>query len=570
MVWCISSLIFTASLVITSTRQRQRARCHAKSLRALSATNDDANVPNPTAYIDGYIPEEDKAMLVDALQAAGFTAVQTTSKDPSSSHRYTFSKATGMLRLLEEPRDSQYRIESPPKWVPLVRGEENVLVANGWSFLDPDENEPLSAFDVDAANLEGQYRPKWGNTSEEIHHGSLYETLGPLSSLGFSLRHLSASQIEKVASVQSELTRSVLLEGATDPPQRKITSNEHDFSGSASQSDIERGVFCCAIGGLPLFSSLDLSPATASSGWLSFSRPVSDDHIILVQPELNSLDQRVEVLCAKTRCHLGHYFGKGNGYCINASALNFVSSTERQSNDVDPQQSQVDMPLPVSWRALEAHANDSPPLQLLQDICVNTVSEIAETLVFGAGCFWHVEFAFRRLPGVVSTEAGYAGGTTTSPTYEDVCEMETEHAEVVRVTFDPSVLNPRMLVDCFLALHDPTKVRAMGKHARGTGQYRSCIFVTNAELEHVAREALDECQRQLDKDLSTEIRTMSDDLYSWFWAAEGRHQRHDEKRLGKDTGDLGTLAMNDWLRLYGKRKPSVWGSSETISTLTSG
>jgi hypothetical protein len=69
-----------------------------------------------------------------------------------------------MLRLVQEPEKN--RISNAPKSIPLVKGEENVLVANGWSFLDPGENEPLSAFNVDAANLEGQYRPKWGESNE--------------------------------------------------------------------------------------------------------------------------------------------------------------------------------------------------------------------------------------------------------------------------------------------------------------------------------------------------------------------------------------------------------------------
>ena len=148
-----------------------------------------------------------------------------------------------------------------------------------------------------------------------------------MSPLGFSLRKLSSTEIEREASFLDALANSVLLEGATDPPQRKITSNGYDLKGSTSQLDLKLGVFCCAIGGLPLFTSLDLSPTTASPGWLSFSRPVADDHVILVKPNANSIDQRIEVLCAKTRCHLGHYFGIGEGYCINASALNFVAAT---------------------------------------------------------------------------------------------------------------------------------------------------------------------------------------------------------------------------------------------------
>ena len=126
---------------------------------------------------------------------------------------------------------------------------------------------------------------------------------------------------------------------------------------------------------------------------------------------------------------------------------------------------------PISWRTMEAYKTKSLSVQLVQKVCLLSVS--TETLVFDAGCFWIIEAAFRRLPRVVFTETGYAGGITTSPTNEDVCERETQHAEVIKIEFDPAVLKPRILIDCFLALHDPTKVRAMGKHAAGIGQYRS-------------------------------------------------------------------------------------------------
>lgn len=90
-----------------------------------------------------------------------------------------------MLRLVQEPKKN--RISNVPKWIPLVKGEENVLVANGWSFLDPDENEPLSVLDIDAANLEGQYHPKWRENNELDDADS-----EPVSFLGFSLRQLSS------------------------------------------------------------------------------------------------------------------------------------------------------------------------------------------------------------------------------------------------------------------------------------------------------------------------------------------------------------------------------------------
>jgi peptide methionine sulfoxide reductase MsrB len=158
----------------------------------------------------------------------------------------------------------------------------------------PDENEPLSAFDIDAADLQGQYAPKWGIVTDTMPDLSLYESLEPMSCLGFSLRLLSRTRIEQEASLfLEELPKRVLLEGATDPPQRKLTNNSHDSKGPAGQSDVEFGVFCCAIGGLPLFASLDLMPMSASSGWLSFSRPVANDHIVLVEPNSKSVDQKI-------------------------------------------------------------------------------------------------------------------------------------------------------------------------------------------------------------------------------------------------------------------------------------
>ena len=126
-------------------------RYHIELYRILVRMNYDYH--NPFAFIYGYVPKEDKSLLAEVLQAAGFTSVETNSS--LFAHRYTFSKATGMWRLMDEPIQEEYRVESPPKWIPIVREEENVLLANGWSFVDPDENEPLSAFDVDVANLEG-------------------------------------------------------------------------------------------------------------------------------------------------------------------------------------------------------------------------------------------------------------------------------------------------------------------------------------------------------------------------------------------------------------------------------
>src|SRR3990172_5600169 len=107
-----------------------------------------------------------------------------------------------------------------------------------------------------------------------------------------------------------------------------------------------------------------------------------------------------------------------------------------------------------------------------------------ETTTLGAGCFWGVEYVFERVPGVVNTEVGYAGGSTEHPTYRDVCSHTTGHAEVARVTFNPEVVSFEQLLEVFWAMHDPTQVDRQGPD--GGDQYRSAIFTHSAEQQQAA------------------------------------------------------------------------------------
>lgn len=148
-----------------------------------------------------------------------------------------------------------------------------------------------------------------------------------------------------------------------------------------------------------------------------------------------------------------------------------------------------------------------------------------EVATFGAGCFWGIEAAFRKVPGVLDAAVGYCGGQTQNPTYREVCTDTTGHAEVVQVTFDPQKLTYEQLLDVFWTIHDPTQVNRQGPDYGK--QYRTAIFFHTPEQEVAAkksRQAL-EASGKLRRPIATEITAAGS-----FWRAEEYHQRYLEKR----------------------------------------
>jgi peptide-methionine (S)-S-oxide reductase len=142
---------------------------------------------------------------------------------------------------------------------------------------------------------------------------------------------------------------------------------------------------------------------------------------------------------------------------------------------------------------------------------------------FGAGCFWGVEAAFRRLDGVTGTRVGYAGGHTSNPSYQDVCSDRTGHAEVVEVTYDPERIPYEQLLAVFWAEHDPTQLNRQGPDVGS--QYRSAIFVQDDEQRRAAEASRDRVQERLSRPVVTQIEDAPP-----FWEAEDYHQRYLEKR----------------------------------------
>src|ERR1700679_4339561 len=117
-----------------------------------------------------------------------------------------------------------------------------------------------------------------------------------------------------------------------------------------------------------------------------------------------------------------------------------------------------------------------------------------EKATFGAGCFWCVEENFANLEGVSATKVGYSGGTLENATYKDVCGGRTGHAEVVEVTFDPSLLSYKDLVNFFFTIHDPTTINRQGPDHGD--QYRSAIFFHSPEQQATASEVIETLQKE--------------------------------------------------------------------------
>src|ERR1700760_1389860 len=167
----------------------------------------------------------------------------------------------------------------------------------------------------------------------------------------------------------------------------------------------------------------------------------------------------------------------------------------------------------------------APPRRIMG--AIQDMRSAMEKALFGAGCFWGVEDFFRQVPGVTDAVSGYAGGTTENPTYKQICNDETYHAEVVEVTFDPAKVSYRTLVELFFRMHNPTQKNRQGPDF-GT-QYRSVIFTHGEEQARVAAEekAKVAASGKWKQPVVTQIEPAPT-----FWKAEDYHQRYFQKHGG--------------------------------------
>ena len=276
----------------------------------------------------------------------------------------------------------------------------------------------------------------------------------------------------------------VIVHKGTEPP----------FTGKYVHHKAD-GAYVCRRCGTPLFSSG--AKFESGTGWPSFddALPGAVDEV----PDPDGL--RTEIVCAHCGAHLGHVF-RGEGFtdknarhCVNSLSLSFTAESPPTGHDKPQTESTA------------AEVPHSP-----------------QSAYFAGGCFWGVEYYFEKVPGVLDVTSGYMGGSTDSPTYQEVSSNRTGHAETVRVTYDPARTSYEELARLFFEIHDPTQVDRQGPDVGP--QYRSAVFVSSENERKTVRSLIAKLEH---KGLKIATRV---EKAGRFWQAESYHQDYYQ-RTGK-------------------------------------
>lgn len=273
------------------------------------------------------------------------------------------------------------------------------------------------------------------------------------------------------------------------PEQYRVTQQagtERPYSGEYDHL-FEPGLYVDVVSGEPLFSSAD--KFDSGCGWPAFARPV-DEAMITAHRDTTHGMTRVEVRSKHADSHLGHVFPDGPEdrgglrFCINSASLRFIPRDRMEA---------------------EGYADYLPLVDAAP----------VEKAILAGGCFWGMQDLIRRVPGVIATRVGYSGGDVANATYRD----HGTHAESLEVTFDPTKLTYRRLLELFFQIHDPSTPNRQGNDI-GTS-YRSAIFTLSEEQRRTALDLIAEIDAsgRWPGKVVTEVTAAGP-----FWEAEPEHQ----------------------------------------------
>ncbi len=376
--------------------------------------------------------------------------------------------------------------------------EDIVTEARGWGYLQGDE-EPVvqtsELSDDEIGTLLGlpATAPSGGSSP-----GDGADAPRPaISELGYSTR---CEAVEAADDALGTMARQVLRSKATEPPGAYRLAD-----GSAWPDEGVEGVFLSPLSGAPLFSGGQRRVST--TGWPSFSasdargdaaEPAALAQHLSTAADVSGGAVRLELVESATAAHLGHDMG-GGVLCVNAAALLFV-----RRGDPPP----ASLPEPAA-PAVAAALRSRP--ELLGAVRCATLA---------GGCFWSLRSRLAELPGVVAAVAGFTGGTSASPTYEEVCSGSGGHVEAVQLAFAPSALAYSELLDAFWTLHDPTTALRQG--ADVGPQYAPAVFWHSQAQRDAAEASRASVQGGLPEGVAVATRV---EPAAIFWPAGDEHQR---------------------------------------------